>query len=91
MDEAFSICLNRADRVSIQPVMEAMDIFTSAVLKWRRTHYSIAVRMLGERSGTGYTEGTPYLRSVRKIPIFRNRDAEVDACPFSSKDGRSRG
>lgn len=51
--------------------------FEAEVLRWRRTHYSLAVRMLGqERSGTGYTEGTPYLAAVRGIPIFREVTAE---------------
>jgi tryptophan 2,3-dioxygenase len=44
--------------------------FGSALLQWRRTHYRIAVRMLGTRPGTGYTEGTPYLAAVRDIPVF---------------------
>jgi len=30
--------------------------------------------MLGDRSGTGYTEGTPYLRDVRSIPVFPGID-----------------
>lgn len=48
----------------------AMGRFAETLLRWRETHYRLAVRMLGERPGTGYTEGTPYLRSVRKIPVF---------------------
>jgi tryptophan 2,3-dioxygenase len=41
--------------------------------RWRQAHYSIAVRMLGDQKpGTGATEGTAYLRSVREIPIFRS-------------------
>jgi hypothetical protein len=28
------------------------------------------VRMLGERTGTGYTEGAPYLEAVQAIPVF---------------------
>jgi hypothetical protein len=28
--------------------------------------------MLGDKAGTGYTEGTPYLRAVREIPVFRS-------------------
>lgn len=46
--------------------------FAGALRRWRQTHYRIAVRMLGTRSGTGATEGTPYLSSVRKIPVFRS-------------------
>jgi hypothetical protein len=26
--------------------------------------------MLGDATGTGYTEGTPYLAAVRSIPVF---------------------
>ncbi|MET9625510.1 tryptophan 2,3-dioxygenase [Streptomyces sp. NPDC006464] len=48
----------------------AMAGFASALRRWRQTHYRLAVRMLGERSGTGYTEGTPYLSAVRRIPVF---------------------
>ena len=44
--------------------------FAHALLRWRNTHYRLAVRMLGEASGTGYTEGTPYLKAVRTIPVF---------------------
>jgi tryptophan 2,3-dioxygenase len=49
---------------------QAMGRFAETLLRWRETHYRLAVRMLGERPGTGYTEGTPYLKSVRKIPVF---------------------
>ncbi|HEY4938306.1 MAG TPA: tryptophan 2,3-dioxygenase [Actinomycetota bacterium] len=48
----------------------AMGRFAETLLRWRETHYRLAVRMLGERPGTGYTEGTPYLKSVRMIPVF---------------------
>lgn len=39
--------------------------FANALTQWRNTHYRIAVRMLGTRPGTGYTEGTPYLAATR--------------------------
>lgn len=57
----------------------AMKSFTTALFQWRQTHYRIAVRMLGERPGTGYTEGTPYLKSVRTIPVFRSIDDGQEA------------
>jgi tryptophan 2,3-dioxygenase len=44
--------------------------FEAALLKWRQTHYRLAVRMLGNRRGTGYTEGVPYLEKARAIPVF---------------------
>ena len=47
-----------------------MQRFETALLKWRQTHYRLAVRMLGQRRGTGYTEGVPYLQKTRTIPVF---------------------
>jgi tryptophan 2,3-dioxygenase len=57
-------------------VVQAMHSFAETLLRWRQTHYSLAVRMLGDRSGTGYTEGTPYLDQVRKIPVFQYVDTQ---------------
>ena len=42
---------------------------------WRKTHHSLAMRMLGIRRGTGYTAGVPYLAETRDIPLFK--------CPFA--------
>lgn len=56
----------------------AMSRFAATLSQWRQTHYRIAMRMLGDLRGTGYTEGTPYLDEVRGIPVFRmagDRDA----------------
>jgi tryptophan 2,3-dioxygenase len=60
---------------------EAMKTFASALLRWRQTHYRLAVRMLGEAPGTGYTEGTPYLKAVRTIPVFHAVDSEITEAP----------
>lgn len=57
-------------------VSSAMERFEAAVFKWRKTHHRIAVRMLGDRRGTGYTAGVGYLEQVRTIPLFKAR------CPF---------
>jgi tryptophan 2,3-dioxygenase len=51
-------------------VRAAMDGFESALAHWRNSHYKLAVKMLGERRGTGYTEGVPYLNDVRALPVF---------------------
>jgi tryptophan 2,3-dioxygenase len=51
-------------------VEERMRQYAAAVLQWRRTHHRLATRMLGSRTGTGYTEGTPYLAAVRSVPVF---------------------
>jgi tryptophan 2,3-dioxygenase len=71
MDEAFQAA--RASHLSagdIDNLEQAMRRFAATLLRWRRTHYGIAVRMLGERTGTGYTEGSPYLKEVQTIPVF---------------------
>ncbi|MBL6279363.1 hypothetical protein JMF97_24725 [Micromonospora fiedleri] len=51
-------------------VARRMSAFAGALTQWRRTHLRVAVRMLGARSGTGYTEGTPYLAAVSTAPVF---------------------
>lgn len=58
-----------------------MDAFAGALTAWRRTHYSLAVRMLGNRTGTGFTDGTAYLKDVKDIPVFNRKRATCDAPP----------
>ena len=48
----------------------AMERFEAALAHWRNSHYKLAMKMLGERRGTGYTEGVPYLNDVRSLPVF---------------------
>jgi tryptophan 2,3-dioxygenase len=70
---------NLDDAVSGAPdgqVHAAMERFEAAVFKWRKTHYRLAVRMLGERRGTGGSAGVSYLAEARTIPVFESR------CPF---------
>jgi tryptophan 2,3-dioxygenase len=73
LDEAFTVArtAGRVPPAGIEALTGAMAEFADALLRWRQTHYRLAVRMLGERPGTGYTEGTPYLKAVRRIPVFR--------------------
>jgi tryptophan 2,3-dioxygenase len=59
--------LTPADRLLIHRRMRG---FATALAQWRHTHYRMATRMLGERTGTGYTEGTPYLDVARSVPVF---------------------
>lgn len=63
----------------------AMERFSTTLLRWRRSHYRLAVAMLGQRTGTGYTEGTPYLESVQSIPVFPSVDPSRAGAPT---DGR---
>jgi tryptophan 2,3-dioxygenase len=62
----------RLSAVQADELEEAMRGFAGILLQWRKTHYRLAVRMLGERTGTGYTEGPPYLESVQRIPVFQS-------------------
>lgn len=73
LDEAFTYARasGRLSAAGRDVLTGAMHEFADALLRWRQTHYRLAVRMLGERPGTGYTEGTPYLKAVRSIPVFR--------------------
>jgi hypothetical protein len=70
-------------------VRAAMDCFASALLKWRRTHHGVAGRMLGDRRGTGDTEGQAYLAQGMTIPVFtpscplgHDTPAAPTGCPF---------
>ncbi|MEU2612620.1 hypothetical protein ABZ570_13740 [Micromonospora sp. NPDC007271] len=65
------------------PVLaDGMRQFTTAVHQWRRTHYRLAVRMLGtSRPGTGATPGTPYLFHGRDAAVFGDRE------PLTCGDG----
>ena len=56
-------------------VRAAMAAFETEVLDWRKTHYNIAIRMLGMKRGTGYTAGVPYLAEGKDVPVF--------TCPFA--------
>lgn len=74
---------------------QAMQRFALTLLKWRRTHHRIAARMLGEKSGTGYTEGAGYLKSVQEIPVFPSLSPPTSGVasgtgePHSERDDRT--
>ena len=80
LDEALSDAraAGRITAAAHDDVRAAMQRFEASLLGWRKTHFRLAVRMLGRRRGTGYTEGVPYLEKVHGIPLFRLR------CPFAS-------
>ncbi|WP_348651154.1 tryptophan 2,3-dioxygenase family protein [Micromonospora sp. WMMD882] len=81
LDEAYRRAVDGGllDRTGRALVAGRMRGFAEALLTWRRTHHRLAVRMLGERTGTGYTEGTPYLAAARSVPVFRTVDAVTPA------------
>lgn len=80
LDDAYREALDSGDLDSeaAEAVGSAMTGFARALKRWRGTHYRLAVRMLGEATGSGYTEGTPYLAAVRDIPVFHHAAAADD-------------
>ena len=78
LDDAFRSACESGLLASAQreALTAAMERFAKTLRQWRQTHYRLAVRLLGERPGTGYTEGTPYLKAVRTIPVFRHTGRE---------------
>jgi tryptophan 2,3-dioxygenase len=65
--------LSPSERAEIRAAMAAFEV---EIKGWRRTHHSLAMRMLGMRRGTGYTAGVPYLDETRNLPLF--------TCPFAN-------
>ncbi len=88
LDEAFQAAraAGRFSSGEVDDLEQAMREFAATLLRWRRTHYRIAVRMLGERTGTGYTEGAPYLESVQAIPVFSSVAMDEDADDAEARD-----
>ncbi|MFG3420175.1 hypothetical protein [Micromonospora sp. NPDC048063] len=89
IDEAYrsAVRAGRLDGADRMLVARRMETFAGALSQWRRTHHRIATRMLGPRSGTGYTEGTPYLAAVRDVPVFTAVTA--DSRPVDPIGGRT--
>lgn len=79
---AAAVASGRLDRDTQDFLAAALDRFESRFQRWRTTHYRLAVRMLGERRGTGYTEGVPYLDHVRSVSIFGPRHPV--RCPMAA-------
>jgi tryptophan 2,3-dioxygenase len=68
--EAFAEAAPQLGGSDLDQLTKAIGDFESAHGRWRQTHYRLAVRMLGGQSGTGYTEGTPYLKAGLELRLF---------------------
>jgi tryptophan 2,3-dioxygenase len=79
LDQALNVALLTGSicKAAGASVCAAMTSFEEAVMAWRRTHHRIAVRMLGERRGTGGSAGVAYLDEGRAIPVF-----DAPRCPL---------
>ncbi|GIJ08383.1 tryptophan 2,3-dioxygenase family protein [Micromonospora andamanensis] len=74
IDDALdAIHANHSTVAQTPALADGLQQFAAALLQWRRTHYRLAVRMLGtEQHGTGATPGTPYLLRNRDTKVFRH-------------------
>lgn len=55
--------LARHPLVRLDALLDTIGELASAHQRWKTTHHSLAMRMLGDARGSGYTAGVPYLRS----------------------------
>ena len=79
-----SVAAGRVDPGQRARIEQAMASLADEVGQWRQTHHRLAVRLLGERPGTGSTSGPEYLAAVRHIPLFRSIPDATEptrACP----------
>ena len=67
---------NRASQSSLDQLKFLIDQFEQHMIWWRHVHYKLAVKMLGEKPGTGSTEGTPYLKKIQNLKVFNEFDDE---------------
>ncbi|RYH71076.1 MAG: hypothetical protein EON54_00610 [Alcaligenaceae bacterium] len=58
------------DTAIVRSIEAVMLQLAETMTRWRHSHYGIAKKYLGKGMGTGNTEGTPYLKMVKDIPVF---------------------
>jgi tryptophan 2,3-dioxygenase len=51
-------------------LIQSMVQFDASFVQWKKVHTNIAVKVLGSQSGTGYTQGTPYLKANADARLF---------------------
>jgi tryptophan 2,3-dioxygenase len=59
--------LSTPDAAAVRAAVQQLEALHQ---RWKQTHYRLAVRMIGSRTGTGATEGVPYLESVIAGRLF---------------------
>ncbi|WP_051838283.1 hypothetical protein [Streptomyces sp. NRRL WC-3742] len=75
-DVAASGWLKEADATAVRAAATQLE---SVHQRWKQTHYRLAVRMIGERTGTGSTDGVPYLEAVIANRLFPSLVRETTA------------
>jgi tryptophan 2,3-dioxygenase len=60
----------RIERSAWHGLVTAVDELEAGHQRWKSTHHRLAVRMLGDAPGSGYTAGVPYLRQCLDNRLF---------------------
>jgi tryptophan 2,3-dioxygenase len=66
-----AVSLGLIDSAGLSQVRAAAWELEKVHQMWKRTHWKMADRMIGEERGTGYTVGVPYLKEVLDNRLFR--------------------
>jgi len=66
-----------SDPTIVQAIETAILGLAKTMTRWRHSHYGIAKKYLGQGTGTGYTEGAPYLKMVKDLPVFTSISASA--------------
>jgi tryptophan 2,3-dioxygenase len=60
----------RIDAAGLAVIRSAATELEDVHQRWKQTHWKLAIRMIGEEKGTGYTVGVPYLKGVIDNRLF---------------------
>jgi tryptophan 2,3-dioxygenase len=78
-----SVARNAIEFRDLELIRQAAHDLEKVHQLWKQTHWKMAVRMIGEERGTGYTVGVPYLQSVLSnrllTALFESEAGELHA------------
>ncbi len=74
-----ALCPSRNEEPAHRAFGAALARLEAAHQRWKSTHHKIAVRMIGDRPGSGYTAGTPYLKDRMDGRLFSTTDRRQTA------------
>ena len=61
----------------LRAVENAMRGLSEIMIRWRHSHFGIAKKYLGDETGTGSSDGLPYLKKGKDIPVFNSLSVDV--------------
>jgi tryptophan 2,3-dioxygenase len=65
-----SLALGALDDDGLRSIVAAASDLEDTHQRWKQTHWKMAIRMIGEERGTGYTVGVPYLKAAIDNRLF---------------------